>query len=100
MKPEANATTEIYKDATILVTLSALPSSPDDCPNLKLIHFLSAGTNHVADSPIYKDTDITLTTSSGIHGRHTTPDILCNLRYAILANHQDTEQARRFPSGS
>ncbi|KAI9792126.1 MAG: hypothetical protein M1835_008057 [Candelina submexicana] len=59
---------KIYKDVTILVTLSALPPSPDDCPNLKLIHFLSAGTNHVAESPIYKDTDITITTSSGIHG--------------------------------
>ncbi|KAI9714199.1 MAG: hypothetical protein M1812_006420 [Candelaria pacifica] len=67
-RDESDIPNEIYKDVTILVTLSALPSSPDDCPNLKLVHFLSAGTNHVADSPIYKDTDITITTSSGIHG--------------------------------
>lgn len=33
-----------------------------------MIHFFSAGTNHVSNSPIYKSTDITLTTSSGIHG--------------------------------
>ena len=59
---------EIYKDATILVTDSALPSTPESCPKLQLIHFFSAGTNHVANSPIYTETSIPLTTSSGIHG--------------------------------
>ncbi|KAL8965951.1 MAG: hypothetical protein Q9183_003602 [Haloplaca sp. 2 TL-2023] len=59
---------EIYHDATLLITLSALPPSPQDCPKLELIHFTSAGTNHVAKSPIYTDTQIPLTTSSGIHG--------------------------------
>jgi phosphoglycerate dehydrogenase-like enzyme len=33
-----------------------------------LIHFFSAGTNHIANSPIYTSTSIPLTTSSGIHG--------------------------------
>ncbi|KAI4182452.1 MAG: hypothetical protein L6R41_005963 [Letrouitia leprolyta] len=59
---------EIFHDATLLITLSALPPSPQDCPKLELIHFTSAGTNHVANSPIYTDTKIPLTTSSGIHG--------------------------------
>jgi phosphoglycerate dehydrogenase-like enzyme len=59
---------EEWKDVTILVTLSALPSKPELAPNLKFIHFLSAGTNQAVDSPIYKDTDIPLTTSSGVHG--------------------------------
>ena len=59
---------DIYKDITILVTLSAIPPSPEACPNLQLIHFFSAGTNHIAHSPIYTDTSIPLTTSSGIHG--------------------------------
>ncbi|KAL2353129.1 hypothetical protein BJ546DRAFT_128319 [Cryomyces antarcticus] len=59
---------EIFKDITILVTLSALPPQQSDAPKLELIHFFSAGTNHVQNHPIYKDTDITLTTSSGIHG--------------------------------
>ncbi|KAL8702765.1 MAG: hypothetical protein Q9201_004066 [Fulgogasparrea decipioides] len=59
---------ETFHDATLLITLSALPPSPNDCPKLELIHFTSAGTNHIANSPIYTDTDITLTTSSGIHG--------------------------------
>jgi len=33
-----------------------------------LIHFFSAGTNHIAHTPIYTSTNIPLTTSSGIHG--------------------------------
>ena len=59
---------EIYKDVTILATLSAIPPGPEACPNLQFIHFFSAGTNHIADSPIYTSTSIPLTTSSGIHG--------------------------------
>ncbi|MCJ1279040.1 hypothetical protein MMC21_006861 [Puttea exsequens] len=89
---------EIYRDATILLTLSALPPGRDWCPKLgaygpflntratmlasrsllgtlidhplltELIHFCSAGTNHIQTSPIYTSTDIQLTTSSGIHG--------------------------------
>ncbi|SLM39158.1 NAD(P)-binding domain [Lasallia pustulata] len=59
---------ELYHDATILATLSALPPSPEDCPNLHLIHVFSAGTNHIQSSPIYTSTSIPLTTSSGIHG--------------------------------
>ncbi|KAI9818978.1 MAG: hypothetical protein M1832_004146 [Thelocarpon impressellum] len=59
---------ELFRSATILATLSALPPDPAAAPNLKLVHFFSAGTDHVAHHPIYRDTDITLTTSSGIHG--------------------------------
>jgi phosphoglycerate dehydrogenase-like enzyme len=35
---------------------------------LKFIHIFSAGTDHIQKHPIYTDTDIPLTTSSGIHG--------------------------------
>ena len=35
---------------------------------VELIHFTSAGTDAISKSPIYTSTDITLTTSSGIHG--------------------------------
>ncbi|KAI9732432.1 MAG: hypothetical protein M1834_001640 [Cirrosporium novae-zelandiae] len=58
----------IYNDITILVTLACLPQSPEECPKLKFIHFISAGTNHVVTHPIYTDTNIPLTTSSGVHG--------------------------------
>ncbi|KAL8721997.1 MAG: hypothetical protein Q9225_001433 [Loekoesia sp. 1 TL-2023] len=68
LKPREQVPSEIFHEATLLVTLSALPPSPEDCPKLELIHFISAGTNHVSNTPIYTDTDIPLTTSSGIHG--------------------------------
>ena len=62
------SSSEIFQSATILATLSSLPPSPTDCPVLRLIHFFSAGIDHVVNHPIYRDSTITLTTSSGIHG--------------------------------
>ncbi|KAI9806997.1 MAG: hypothetical protein M1833_002655 [Piccolia ochrophora] len=59
---------EFFESGTILATLWALPATQGDAPNLRLIHFFSAGVDHVVDNPIYRDSDITLTTSSGIHG--------------------------------
>jgi phosphoglycerate dehydrogenase-like enzyme len=35
---------------------------------MKLIHLFSAGVDHYAKHPIFTDSDITITTSSGIHG--------------------------------
>ncbi|MCJ1283660.1 hypothetical protein MMC26_002991 [Xylographa opegraphella] len=65
---ESGIPDDLWREATILVTLSALPPTPAACPKLELIHFFSAGTNHVQTHPIYKDSTIPLTTSSGIHG--------------------------------
>jgi lactate dehydrogenase-like 2-hydroxyacid dehydrogenase len=58
----------LYAQATILCTLSTLPDAPEKIPNVKFIHFFSAGIDHIASHPIYTHSDITLTTSSGIHG--------------------------------
>lgn len=65
---DLTSSTEEWAKATILCTFNNLPPDPKLAPNLHLIHFLSAGTNHIATHPIYKDTDINLTTSSGVHG--------------------------------
>lgn len=51
-----------------MCTLSVLPKQPEHAPKLELVHFISAGTNHIQKSPIYTETAIPLTTSSGIHG--------------------------------
>ncbi|KAF2118476.1 hypothetical protein BDV96DRAFT_643721 [Lophiotrema nucula] len=59
---------ELYKRAKILATLSWLPPSAASAPDLELIQFFSAGTNHVANHPIYTDSDIPLSTASGVHG--------------------------------
>lgn len=57
-----------WQQATILVTLSVLPPKPELVPKLRWIQLLSAGIDQIVNQPIYKDTDISLTTASGIHG--------------------------------
>ncbi|KAI4130076.1 MAG: hypothetical protein LQ338_001928 [Usnochroma carphineum] len=89
--------TEIFHDVTLLITLSALPPSPEDCPNLELIHFTSAGTNHIANHPIYTDTNIPLTTSSGIHGPQIAEWVLMTMltsshHYALLHKWQNRHE--------
>ncbi|EKD12152.1 uncharacterized protein L3040_003357 [Drepanopeziza brunnea f. sp. 'multigermtubi'] len=59
---------ETWRKTTILVTLASFPSSIKLIPNLKLIHLFSAGANHLAETPIWKETDIPFTNSSGVHG--------------------------------
>ncbi|EXJ56812.1 hypothetical protein A1O7_07156 [Cladophialophora yegresii CBS 114405] len=60
--------TDLWKTVTILITLGTLPAKPEDAPNLKLIHLFSAGVDHYTTHPIFTDSDIPITTSSGIHG--------------------------------
>ncbi|KAL9128039.1 MAG: hypothetical protein Q9217_003203 [Psora testacea] len=91
---------EIYHDTTLLITLSALPL-PSQAPNLRLIHFTSAGTNHIAHSPIYTSTDIPLTTSSGIHGPQISEWVLLTAlahshHYSLL---HDWQRARHWGNG-
>ncbi|MCJ1396968.1 hypothetical protein MMC11_000160 [Xylographa trunciseda] len=52
-----------YRDLSHQDNFATDSGIPDE-----LIHFFSAGTNHVQTTPIYKETTIALTTSSGIHG--------------------------------
>ena len=48
---------------------ATLPADPKtDAPNLTWLHLFSAGSNHIQSHPIYTSTDITITTSSGVHG--------------------------------
>ncbi|RMZ78091.1 hypothetical protein DV737_g4024, partial [Chaetothyriales sp. CBS 132003] len=58
----------LYKTATILATFGGLPDRPEDVPNLKFVHFFSAGIDTVISHPLYTHSTIPLTTSSGIHG--------------------------------
>jgi phosphoglycerate dehydrogenase-like enzyme len=63
-----NTHVELYREATIICTLTALPPKVELAPKLKLVHFICAGTDHVNKNPVYTDTSIPLTTSSGIGG--------------------------------
>ncbi|KAI9843587.1 MAG: hypothetical protein M1838_002550 [Thelocarpon superellum] len=75
---------EEFKSATILATLSALPPTAADAPKLKVIHLFSAGSDHLTKHPIYKDSDIPITTSSGIHGASIAEWVLMT---ALAASH-------------
>jgi hypothetical protein len=77
-----NIPLEWWEHATILVTLSSLPVDVKLAKNLKLIHLFSAGTDRLAETPIWKDTDIPITNSSGVHG----PQISEWVILQILAN--------------
>jgi phosphoglycerate dehydrogenase-like enzyme len=59
---------EIWSDVTILVTLFSLPDKLSYAPKLQLIQLISAGSNQLQQHPVYTDSDITITTASGIHG--------------------------------
>ncbi|KAF2186911.1 hypothetical protein K469DRAFT_705439 [Zopfia rhizophila CBS 207.26] len=59
---------ELYKRADIIATIKWLPPNASVIPNVELIQFFSAGSNHVTQHPIYKDSKIPLSTVSGIHG--------------------------------
>lgn len=59
---------EIWKDVTILYTLFTFPEKLSYAPKLQFIQLASAGSNQMQNHPIYTDTDITISTSSGIHG--------------------------------
>ncbi|KAI9709192.1 MAG: hypothetical protein M1812_007777 [Candelaria pacifica] len=65
---EQGVSEETYATVTILLTLSALPPTPNQTPNLKLIQFISAGTDHTSTSPFYTSTQIPICTSSGVPG--------------------------------
>jgi hypothetical protein len=54
--------------ASYLATLFWLPKNGKALPNVKLIQFFSAGTNHVDQHPIYTDSKIPLSSANGVHG--------------------------------
>ncbi|KAF3217529.1 hypothetical protein TWF191_008505 [Orbilia oligospora] len=67
MKGGSHVPDEYFKDVTIFVTMQYLPP-PEVASKLEICTILSAGINHIANTPIYRDTDITITTSNGVHG--------------------------------
>ena len=58
----------LWKDVTVLCTYFTFPKVVADAPNLEFVHLVSAGSNQVQHEPLYTDSEIPITTSSGIHG--------------------------------
>ncbi|EMC95397.1 hypothetical protein BAUCODRAFT_539291 [Baudoinia panamericana UAMH 10762] len=65
---KAAVTPEVWKGVTILYTVTSFPEKLDYAPKLQLVQLSSAGSNQIQNHPIYKDSDIVICTSSGIHG--------------------------------
>lgn len=58
----------VWHKATVLMTFTGFPPKVSDAPNLGLVHLVSAGSNQLQGQPLWTDSDVTITTSSGIHG--------------------------------
>ncbi len=75
----------VYKDKTILFTGSVLPSSREECPNVKLIHLFSAGVDRILTSPLFTDSEeIAFTNCSGVHGPQIAEWVVMT---ALILNH-------------
>jgi hypothetical protein len=56
-----------WENVTILVTGSALPEV-EQAPKLEYVQLQTAGANHLFGHPLFRDTDTTFCTASGVHG--------------------------------
>lgn len=59
--------TSAYHDAEVLYTLRHFPESAEESPHLKWIQLHYAGLDGVISRPIAQETDIEITSASGIH---------------------------------
>ncbi|KAB8246396.1 hypothetical protein BDV35DRAFT_380671 [Aspergillus flavus] len=59
---------DLLQRATIMTTAFGVIPHPDQTPQLKYLHSFSAGVDHLVSHPIFRDTNIRMSTSSGIHG--------------------------------
>ncbi|KNG84917.1 dehydrogenase [Aspergillus nomiae NRRL 13137] len=94
---------ELARKATYIVTFANLPK-PEDAENVQFIHFLSAGLNHVIQHPIFRETAIPLTSSSGVHGPPIAEWTVMNWlvhsrRYATMYEKQKKHEWRDSSSG-
>ena len=81
---EEKVPASIWKDVTILVTLSSFPKV-SDAPHLDFIQLFSAGSNQIQKNPLYTDTDVKISTSSGIHGPQIAEWVIMT---ALVASHK------------
>lgn len=52
-----------FADKTIIMTFDVLPKKLEDAPKLQWVQLPSAGANHINQTPVYKESDITITTA-------------------------------------
>ncbi|KAK3306376.1 oxidoreductase-like protein [Chaetomium strumarium] len=64
---EAELPEETWQDVTILLTFANLPR-PEQAPKLAYVQLMSAGVNHLLDTPLFRDTEVVFCTANGVHG--------------------------------
>lgn len=57
---------ETIRETHVLYTSRALPD-PAEAPELKWVQLHSAGVDHILNHPLYRETEVCFTTTSGIH---------------------------------
>lgn len=78
---------EYLPETHILYTLRVVPR-PKEAPHLQWIQLHSAGIDSILSHPVYTDTDITLTSTSGIHAVQMGEYVLAQM--LALAHHLPT----------
>jgi phosphoglycerate dehydrogenase-like enzyme len=79
------ASIDVYQDISVLFTLGDLPKSREHAPNLKYVHLYSAGADRVVSHPLFLETDIIFTNSSGVHGPQISEWVIMT---ALVHNHK------------
>jgi phosphoglycerate dehydrogenase-like enzyme len=75
---------DAFKDVTILYTGATFPATHEEAPKLKYVHLFSAGTDRVIKHPLFTETKIIFTNSSGVHGPQISEWIIMT---ALVHNH-------------
>ncbi|RAQ80188.1 hypothetical protein AFCA_012500 [Aspergillus flavus] len=57
---------ETWNSVTIRLTRNYLPGK-EQIPNLRYIQFHTAGCNHIADTSLFEDSDVSFGTANGVH---------------------------------
>ncbi|KAE8141439.1 D-isomer specific 2-hydroxyacid dehydrogenase [Aspergillus pseudotamarii] len=57
---------ETWNSITILLTWNYVPVK-EHVPNLRYVQLHTTGCNHIADTPLFKDSDVSFCTANGVH---------------------------------
>lgn len=88
----ATISDDIWQRTEILVTGGASFPRPEQAPKLRWVHIYSAGADHAINNPLFEDTSIILTTSSGVHAINIAEYVLA----AILSWYHGFSQLQRW----
>jgi hypothetical protein len=92
----ASFAAEEWKDVTIVLTFDTLPT-PEQAPKIEYVQLISAGANHILQTPLFTDTDVSFCTANGVHGWVPFAIGIDNCRQGFA---DILRSDRKYPSGS